>query len=61
MCKDFMLEASRRAVEDALFDRVVFTVEPDVYAAFLARLDAPPQPNQRLRRTMTTRSPWDAT
>lgn len=57
---DFMLEASQRAAEDALLNRLVFTVEPDVYAAFLARLDAPPQPNDRLRRTMTTKAPWDA-
>lgn len=57
---DFMLEASQRAAEEALLNRLVFTVEPDVYAAFLARLDAPPQPNNRLRRTMTTKAPWDA-
>ncbi|BAV46838.1 hypothetical protein MesoLj113a_30650 [Mesorhizobium sp. 113-1-2] len=61
MREDFMLEALQRAAEGTLFDRVVFTVEPDVYAAFLARLDAAQQPNQRLRRTMTTRPPWDAT
>jgi uncharacterized protein (DUF1778 family) len=57
---DFMLEASQRAAEDALLNRLVFTVEPDVYAAFLARLDAPPQPNDRLHRTMTAKTPWDA-
>ena len=61
MREDFMLEALQRAAEGTLFDRVVFTVEPDVYAAFLARLDAAQQPNQRLRRTMTTRPPRDAT
>lgn len=57
---DFMLEASQRAAEEALLNRLVFTVEPDVYTAFLARLDAPPQPNDRLRRTMTAKAPWDA-
>ena len=60
MRKDFMLEALQRAAEDMVFDRVVFTVEPDVYAALLDRLDAPQYPNHRLRRTMTTKSPWDA-
>ena len=55
---DFVLEAARRAAEDALLDRTVFTVSPRAYAEFLARLDAPPRPNQRLRRTMKTPPPW---
>ena len=56
---DFVLEAARRAAEDTLLDRTVFTVSPEAYAEFLARLDAPPQPNARLRRTMRTPAPWD--
>nr|WP_245466231.1 DUF1778 domain-containing protein [Mesorhizobium sp. M7A.F.Ca.MR.245.00.0.0] len=55
-----MLEALQRATEDTLLNRDIFTVEPDVYAAFLERLDAPQHPNHRLRRTMTTKPPWDA-
>src|SRR6202162_4806460 len=58
---DFVLEAARRAAEDALLDRTVFTVSPEAYAEFLARLDAPPQPNERLRRTMRALVPWDRT
>jgi uncharacterized protein (DUF1778 family) len=56
---DFVLDAARRAAEDALLDRTVFSVSPKAYAEFLERLDAPPQPNDRLRRTMRTRAPWD--
>jgi uncharacterized protein (DUF1778 family) len=56
---DFVLEAARRAAEDALLDRMVFSVSPKAYAEFLKRLDAPPQPNERLRRTMRARAPWD--
>lgn len=56
---DFVLEAARRAAEEALLDRTVFTVSPEAYAAFLARLDEPPQPNDRLRRTMQTAAPWE--
>jgi uncharacterized protein (DUF1778 family) len=55
---DFILEAARRAAEDALLDRTIFTVSPEAYAEFMARLDAPPQPNARLRRTMRTPAPW---
>jgi uncharacterized protein (DUF1778 family) len=56
---DFVLEAARRAAEEALLDRTVLTVSPKAYAEFLARLDAPPRPNERLRRTMQTAAPWD--
>ena len=54
---DFMLDAARRAAEEALLDRTIITVTPKAYAEFLARLDAPPQPNERLRRTMRTSAP----
>src|SRR3954462_4283655 len=56
---DFVLEAARHAAEEALLDRTVFTVKPEAYAAFLARLDEPPKPNDRLRRTMQTVPPWE--
>jgi uncharacterized protein (DUF1778 family) len=56
---DFMLEASERRAEEVLLDRTVFTVSPEIYEEFLARLDAPAQPNARLQRTMSTKAPWD--
>jgi uncharacterized protein (DUF1778 family) len=56
---DLVLEAAQRAAEDALLDRTMFSVSPAAYAEFLARLDAPPQPSERLRRTMRTPAPWD--
>jgi uncharacterized protein (DUF1778 family) len=34
-------------------------VGPNAYADFLARLDAPAAPNERLRRTMRTPAPWE--
>ncbi|MBK5125672.1 DUF1778 domain-containing protein [Burkholderia sp. R-69980] len=57
---DFILEAARAAAEEALLDQVVMTASPEAYAAFLARLDLPPRPNERLRKTMQTPAPWDA-
>lgn len=56
---DFVLEAARHAAEEALLDRTVFAVSPEAHAEFLARLDAPPQPNARLRRTLQTPPPWE--
>jgi uncharacterized protein (DUF1778 family) len=58
---DFMLEASERRAEEVLLDRTVFTVSPEIYAEYFARLDAPPQLNERLKRTMTTKALWDET
>jgi uncharacterized protein (DUF1778 family) len=50
---------SEWASEDALLDPTVFSVSPTIHAEFLARLDAIPQPNEKLRRAMTSKAPWD--
>jgi len=55
---DFVLDAARHAAEEALLDRTVFTVSPKAYAEFVARLDAPPRPNERLKKTMKKQAPW---
>lgn len=56
---DFVLEAARHAAENALLDRAVYVVDAPAYQEFLARLDAPPAPNARLRRTMEAVPPWE--
>jgi uncharacterized protein (DUF1778 family) len=56
---DFVLNAARHAAEDALMDRTVLAVSAKAYAEFLARLDAPPRPNARLRRALRTAAPWE--
>ena len=56
---DFILEAARLAAEDALLDQVIISVSPEAYSEFLARLDMPPKPNERLRKTMQTPAPWE--
>ncbi|GAB3382887.1 type II toxin-antitoxin system TacA family antitoxin [Azotobacter armeniacus] len=56
---DFILDAARAAAEEALLDRTFITANLEAYAEFLARLDMPPQPNERLRKTMRTPAPWD--
>ena len=56
---DFLLESAKRAAQDALLDQTLFKVSPSAYAEFVARLDAPPAPNERLRRTLTTPAPWE--
>lgn len=54
---DFILESAKRAAQDALLDRTVFSVGADAYAAVVARLDTPVQTNERLRRTMQKSPP----
>lgn len=56
---DFVLDAARSAAEEALLDQAIIAASPNAYAAFLARLDMPPQPNERLRKTMKTPAPWE--
>ena len=56
---DFVLDAARHAAEDALLDRTVLAINAKAYAEFLARLDAPPRPNVRLRRSLRTTAPWE--
>jgi uncharacterized protein (DUF1778 family) len=56
---DFVLDAARRAAEDALLDRTVFSFSAGAYTELLARLDAPPRPNPRLRKALRTPALWE--
>jgi uncharacterized protein (DUF1778 family) len=56
---DFVLDAARHAAENEVLDRRVIAVDVRAYADFLARLDAPPRPNVRLRRSLRTAAPWE--
>jgi uncharacterized protein (DUF1778 family) len=54
---DFVLEAARRAAEDALLDQTLFLAGAEAFEAFRARLDEAPRPNDRLRRSLQTPAP----
>ncbi len=56
---DFIVDAARHPAQEALLDRPVIEVDAAAHAEFLARLDAPAQPNERLLRTMRTPAPWE--
>ncbi len=55
LVRDIMREAS----ENIRLDQRLFSVEASAFDAFEAVLDAPPEPNDILRRTLTTPAPWD--
>jgi len=40
-------------------NQTILYAEPEAYAAFLARLEMPPAPNARLRKTLQTQPPWE--
>lgn len=56
---DFVLDAARCAAENALLDRTVIPLDGKAYAAFVALLDAPAQPNANLRRSLQTPVAWE--
>ena len=56
---DFVLDAARQAAEAALVEQTTLSVSPQAYAAFVALLEAAPQPNERLARTVQTPAPWE--
>jgi uncharacterized protein (DUF1778 family) len=56
---DFMLDASRRAAQETLLDRTLLRVDGATYERFLAALDGEPAPNDKLRKLLATRAPWE--
>ncbi|MGL5114896.1 MAG: DUF1778 domain-containing protein [Beijerinckiaceae bacterium] len=54
---EFMIDAARRAAEDALLDQTLVRVDPETYAAILDVLDRPPQ-GEDFERLMAARAPW---
>ena len=58
---DFILESAARAAEEALLDRRMFQLDDAAYSAFVAALDAPPQPPAvaKLRKLLSEPAPWE--
>ncbi|MEG3957044.1 DUF1778 domain-containing protein [Microcoleus sp. herbarium2] len=56
---EFMLESAYQKAQDVLLDRRLFGLDELKFKQFLALLDAPPTPNQKLNALLKTKSPWD--
>lgn len=54
---EFMIDAARRAAEEALLDRTLVRVDQETYEHFLAVLDQPPG-GDGFDRLMGAPSPW---
>ncbi len=56
---EFMLDAAREAAENAMLDQRLFLVDEPDYDRFVARLDAPVEPTDALRKLLSTSAPWE--
>lgn len=56
---DFMIEAARRAAEEAILDQTIIMVNSEKFGAFLEILDRPARPNDKLIKSMHTPAPWE--
>jgi len=56
---DFMIEASRRAAEDAILDQAAIVTDRAGYERFLEILDAPAESNENLRAILRAPAPWE--
>lgn len=54
---EFMIDAARRAAEDALLDQTLVRVDQATYAHFLELLDQPPG-GEGFDRLMAASKPW---
>ncbi|NLH79254.1 MAG: DUF1778 domain-containing protein [Phyllobacteriaceae bacterium] len=54
---DFMIDAARKAAEEALLDLTLVRVDVESYEHFLSVLDLPPS-GEGFERLMKARKPW---
>jgi uncharacterized protein (DUF1778 family) len=54
---DFMIDAARRAAEDALLDQTLVRVDPESFKHYLDMLDRPPS-GEGFARLMNAPKPW---
>ncbi|NMF57982.1 type II toxin-antitoxin system TacA family antitoxin [Pseudanabaena yagii] len=56
---EFMLESAYQKAQDVLLDWTFFDLDSSKYQEFTALLDRIPQPNKKLQKLLTTKSPWE--
>lgn len=56
---DFILESARQHAVDVLLDQRLFALSASQYEAFLRVLDQPPEPSERLKELLASKSPWE--
>ena len=56
---EFVLRSSEAAAIEALSERPVIGLDDEAYDAFVAALDAPVEPNERLHELLTRQPLWE--
>lgn len=56
---EFIVESARTHAIDVLLDKRLFALGSDQYDAFLRALDAPPAPNEKLKKLLKGKAPWE--
>lgn len=56
---EFILETACQEAKAVLLDRRFFGLDEQKFNQFIARLDAPPAENEKLRALLTRPAPWD--
>jgi len=56
---DFSLDTVKQAAEDIILDQRVFVLDETQWNAFIAMLDAPARPNERLMALLARRPSWE--
>lgn len=56
---EFILESARAHATDVLLDQRLFVLDDEQYASFMQSLDASPAPNEKLKRLLASKAPWE--
>ncbi len=56
---EFVVDSATQQATDVLLDQRLFRLDRKQFAAFQAALDAPPRPNEKLRRLLKKKAPWE--
>ena len=56
---DFVLEAAYEKAQEILLDQTAFALDDEQWDAFNKILDAPPKINNKLKKLLATKAPWE--
>jgi uncharacterized protein (DUF1778 family) len=56
---EFVVDSARKCAIDVLLDQRFFELNEKEWTVFAAILDNPPKPNEKLKRLMSKKAPWD--
>lgn len=56
---DFMLEAACERAQSVLLDQIHFSLDAEKFQQFIDLLDAPPKPNEGLKRLLALEPVWN--